>query len=345
MKILKIITENTLKPFHVNAVKRMNKSGIDDDYSEMWDFLSNKLFIEDMETKLEIMHLYHKYYGEEDLQNMSDSDLEDLEDLSDVEETKVALSLFLDIPHILLEEEDYSHYGLTIYKDITSDEQYAVGEDYDATKAMEQYFDGWVDNMGGIENIDRYLLDDFLELDSYSVSDYARDLAIDRVDQLDEDEVIEEAGYNMESFQERIENIDNRITSLEDEITDLEYEQEEDELEEQISDLKNNIESLEEEKSEIVSEMEGLYETAKEELVDKYADEIVDDIDDQGLDYFIDQGYTLESAVNYFFNFDESGLESYLVENEDRGSSLGSWDGVEHEQFYSGTYYYIYRVD
>ena len=328
MKILKIITENTLKPFHVNAVKRMNKSGIDDDYSEMWDFLSNKLFIEDMETKLEIMHLYHKYYGEEDLQNMSDSDLEDLEDISDVDEAKVALSIYLDIPHILIEEGDYSHYGLTIYKDITSDEKYAVGEDYDVSNAMESYYSDWVSNMGGIENIDRYLLDDYLELDSYSVSDYARDLAVDRVDQLDEEEAIEEAGYSMESFQESIENIDNKISSLEDEI----------------SDLKNKIESLEEEKSEIVSEMEGIYETAKEELVDKYADEIVDDIDDQGLDYFIDQGYTLESAVNYFFNFDESGLESYLAENEDRGSSLASWNGVEHEQFYSGTYYYIYRI-
>lgn len=347
MKILKIITENTVKPFHINAVKRMNKSNINNDYLEMWDFLTNKLFIDDIELKTEIMHLYSKYYDSslEDIENISNSDLEDLEDIIYVNNDKLALSLFLNIPHNLIVEEYYDHYGLNVYKVLINDDIYAVGDDDEVENAMKIYFEDWVENEGGVKNIKRSLVEDFIELDSSSVSDYARDLAIDRVDQLDEDEVLEEAGYDVESYLDRIEDIEDRISNLEDEISGLEYEQEEDELREQIEDIRNNIESLKGEKLKISSEMKGLYEDAKEELIETYERDIVDDIDYRGLDYFLDMGYNIENSVKYFFYFDEQGLESYLVQTEDRGNTLATYSGREDEQVYDDKYYYIYRVD
>ena len=52
-----------------------------------------------------------------------------------------------------------------------------------------------------------------------------------------------------------------------------------------------------------------------------------------------------EDAVNYFCTFDNDGLEEFLAENEDRGASLGSYDGEEFEEEYDGEWYYIYRID
>ena len=363
MKFLRLIKEErTIKPYHKKLIKIMGQQGVSDEVSDMWDFLGSKLNIQNTEEKLEIMHLYKKYYGveEEELDNLSDDDFSDMGDTSDIEDKQMALALNLDVPPMLLEEQNYTHYGLTVYQNLDEGSDYAVGDDSEVSDAMEEYFDDYVSNMGGIEYIDRYLLDDYIELDSYVVGEYARESAEYRVEDMDEDDVIEAAGYDKDLLESDLENLKDELSDLESEKEDLESEMEDleydndegenddeiEDLNERISDIEDSISEKESEIGEKESEIESLYETAKEELIDTITAEIENDIESEGVDYFIDNmGYSLEDAVDSFCTFDESGLQSYLAENEDRGNTLGVYDGVEDEQTYADEWYYIYRLD
>ena len=365
MKLTKLLKEENKKilAYHKKAVKLMDREGISDEIYDIWNFLTEKLSIQNLETKLEIIHLYQKYYGmdTEDFDNMSDEDLSDMGSIEDFDDKIMALSIHLNIPPILLEEETYTHYGLEHYRNIDSDEVYAIGDDKEVQDAMREYFEDYVYNQGGMEYLDRYLLDDFIELDDYSVEQFAEEEAEYRVEDMDEDDVIESAGYDdKDSYQERIdelqseieemesekEGLESELSDLEDENDDGDYDEEIQELEEKISDLEYEISNKESEKENLESELESLYETAKEELIEKYKDEIYDDVRSEGVDYFIDNlGYSLDDAVDSFCTFDNDGLEEYLAENEDRGFTLGVYDGIENEEEYDGVWYYIYRVD
>ena len=360
MKLLKLITEERkVLPYHKKIVKVMDKRGIDDEIGEIWNFLTKDLDIEKLETKLEIIHLYQKYYGmdTEDFDNMSDEDLSDMGSIEDIDDKVMALSLHLNIPPILLEEETYSHYGLELYRNVDDGKTYAIGDDGEVQDAMREYFENFVDNQGGLDYIDRYLLDDYIELDDYSVEQFAEEEAEYRVEDMDEDDVIEEAGYDdKDSYEERIDELQSEIEEMESEkedleieLGDLDIEEDEDEMEEieeKISDLEYEISDKESEKEDLESELESLYETAKEELIEKYKDDIYHEVHGEGVDYFIDHlGWSLEDAVDSYCSFDNDGLEEYLAENEDRGNTLAHYDGNENEEEYDGEWYYIYRVD
>jgi len=360
MKLLKLITEERkVLPYHKKIVKVMDKRGIGDEIAEIWNFLTKDLDIEKLETKLEIIHLYQKYYGmdTEDFDNMSDEDLSDMGSIEDIDDKVMALSLHLNIPPILLEEETYSHYGLELYRNVDDGKTYAIGDDGEVQDAMREYFENFVDNQGGLDYIDRYLLDDYIELDDYSVEQFAEEEAEYRVEDMDEDDVIEEAGYDdKDSYEERIDELQSEIEEMESEkedleieLGDLDIEEDEDEMEEieeKISDLEYEISDKESEKEDLESELESLYETAKEELIEKYKDDIYHEVHGEGVDYFIDHlGWSLEDAVDSYCSFDNDGLEEYLAENEDRGNTLAHYDGNENEEEYDGEWYYIYRVD
>ena len=358
----RLILENEITPFYKRVLKLLNKKlGEGEDASVVWDILSNELSIDDTDTKIEILHLYTNHYDElGNYDNLTDADLEGVNDTSSYDDRQVALSMFLDIPPILI-EEDGSHYGLNTYKDLTTDEVYAVGDDDEVSEAMEQYFDGYVDNVGGIDNIDRYTVDDFIELDQYSVDQYAEEAADYRLDDMTEEDVILEAGYDSrEEYEDRLSILEERI----DELNNL-LEEKESELEERIDDdedffgtdeyeeLKDEINDLEIELSDKQADYEGLgdelrelFDTAREELRERMVDDIISEIDSDGVDYFINNlGLSFKEAVDYYCTFDEYGLEKYLAENEDRGNTLSGYDGSENEEYYNGVTYYIYRTD
>lgn len=360
MKLLRLITEERkVLPFHKKIVKIMDKRGIDDEIAEIWNFLTKDLDIEKLDTKLEIIHLYQKYYGmdTEDFDNMTDEDLSDMSTIEDIDDKQMALSLNLNIPPILLEEVGFGHFGLELYRNVDDGKSYAIGDDDEAQDAMREYFEDYVEQQGGIEYVDRYWLDDFIELDSWEVEQFAEEEAEHRVEDMDEDDVIDEAGYDdKDSFEEKISELESEIEDfeserddLEIELGDLDVEEDEDEMEEieeRIEDLEYEISDREGEKEDIQSELDSLYDTAKEELLETYKDNTIDEVNDQGVDYFIDNlGYSLEDAVTSFCTFDNDGLEESLAENEDRGDTLSPYDGVENEEEYNGEWYYIYRVD
>jgi hypothetical protein len=358
----RLILENEITPFYKRVLKLLNKKlGEGEDASVVWDILSNELSIDDTDTKIEILHLYTNHYDElGNYDNLTDADLEGVNDTSSYNNELVALSMFLDIPPILIEHEG-SHHGLDTYRDLTSDEVYAVGDDDEVSSAMEDYFDGYVDEVGGVDNIDRYTVDDFIELDQYSVDQYAEETADYRLDDMTEEDVISEAGYDSrEEYEERMVILEERI----DELNNL-LEEKESELEERLDDdedffgteeyeeLKEEINDLEIELSDKQTTYEGLgdelrelFDTAREELRDTMVSEIISEIDNDGVDYFVNNlGLSFKEAVEYYCTFDESGLERYLAENEDRGNTLSGYDGSENEEYYNGVTYYIYRTD
>jgi hypothetical protein len=361
MKFRKLILESTITPFHKRVLKLLNKKlGEGEEPENVWEVLTKELNIDDMDVKMEILHLYLNHYDDTDTyDNLSDSDLEDIEDVSGYDERLMALSLYLDLPPVLISPLNYSHHGLEVYKDLTSDYEYAVGDGSEVDNAMVSYFDGYVDEVG-IDNIDRYLLDDFVELEDYSIRQYAEETADYRIDDLDEDEVIEEAGYDKEDIESTIETLEEKINDIEIEISDLESEREDyisdnedgdydseiEDLTQTIDELISNKENLESQLEDEKSNLDSLFETAKEELYDKMVDNIIEEVENEGIDYFVNNlGHSLSDAIRWYANFDESGLEQYLADNEDRGATLASYDGNEEEQFYDNEFYYIYRID
>ena len=361
MKLSKLITENSILPIHKRVLRAMTLSlGETDDVSDIWGFLTKTLNIEDMTLKLELLHLFVNNFNEDsNYEGVTDSDLDDIDDISIYWAEHLALAAWLDLPPVMIEDESEEHYGLKVLRTIEDDEKYAVGTDSDVDSAMKDYFDGWVDNMG-YDNIDISLIEDFIELNDYSLSAYASEEANYRVDEMDDDEIISEAGYDKDEFVEqisnieyRIEEIESEISSLEDEMSDLEEDNEEGENDSAIDDvsikmreLSSEMDTLGDQLEDKKSELDSLVDTAREELIEKYDDDIRESVIDGGLSYFTDEfGMTKEDAIRYYYNFDESGLESYLAENEERGDTLSSYDGNEYSQSYEGQYYYIYRID
>ena len=362
MKLSKLITENTILPIHKRVLRAMTLSlGETDDVSDIWGFLTKTLNIEDMELKLELLHLFVNNFNEDgNYEGITDSDFDGIDDLSNYYDEHLALAEWSNLPPIMIEDTDEEHFGLKVFRNIEDDEKFAVGEDSDVESAMKEYFDGWADNQGGYDNIDTSLIEDFIELNDYSLSSLASEEANYRVDEMDDDDIISEAGYDKDEFEEqisnieyRIEEIESEISDLEDEMSDLEEDNEEGENDSAIDDvgikmreLSSEIDTLNDQLEDKKSELDSLVDTARDELIEKYDEEIRERVIDSGLSYFTDElGMSKEDAIRYYYDFDESGLESYLAENEDRGNTLASYDGSESYKYYGGKDYYMYRID
>ena len=361
MKLSKLITENTIQPIHKRVLRAMTLSlGETDDVSDIWGFLTKTLNIEDMVLKLELLHLFVNNFNEDgNYEGVTDSDLDDIDDSSNYYDEHLALADWSNLPPIMIEDTDEEHYGLKVFRNIEDDEKFAVGTDSDVERAMVDYFDGWVDNIG-YDNIDISLIEDFIELNDYSLSSLASEEANYRVDEMDDDDIISEAGYDKDEFVEQISNIESRIeeieseiSDLEDEMSDLEEDNEEGENDSDIDDVGIKMRELSSEMDDLgnqledkKSELDSLVDTARDELIEKYDEEMRERVLDGGLSFFTGEwGMSKEDAIRYYYDFDESGLEAYLAENEDRGNSLGTYDGDENSNSYEGRYYYIYRIE
>jgi hypothetical protein len=361
MKLSKLIVENTILPIHKRVLRAMTVSlGETDDTAEVWTFLTKVLNISDMNLKTELLHLFLNHFNEDgNYEGLTDSDLEDMDDTSNYDNEHLALAKWLDLPPSLIGEESYNHYGLNVYKDLENDELYAVGDDSDATRAMEKRFDGWVDEHG-LENINTWDLEDYIEIDYYVLNDFAHSEANREIEDMNDNQIISKAGYDkddindeIESIEAKIEEISDQISDLENEMGDLEDDNEEGEYDSDIDDISIKIRELSSELEDLESQLEKkqreldeLLETARDELLEELEEKYREEIESGGLDYFTDvMDYTRTDAINNFFNFDQSGFEANMAETEDRGSELAGYDGNENDEEYDGETYYIYRIN
>jgi hypothetical protein len=387
MKLYKIIQEQEeeetpkevrkITPVHKRMLNALSRMEIDyTDYSVIWNEVWNVFKINDLKLAEEITFLFYEFedvFDEDEkdsYKDLPDDALSGLNDMSGYDNEQIALAKNLELPPFLIGDNGYSHYDLTQYYDMTTNYVYAVGDSDKVLSSMVQWAQEYYDS-NGIEYMDRYHLDDYIEIND--ISDFVEQEVDHILDNMDDDDIIEEAGYDKDEMEDNLNSLNNKVVDIKDEMDTIESEKDElqevlDEMEEEdedayeteeyqkIEEERNDLDSqwyekdsesddLDDEINELEEELYGLEEKAKDELRDEKIEELTSQIEDEGVDYFIDNlGYSLESAIGSFCYFDESGFVENLADVEDN-ERLATYDNDEDYERVNGEYYYIYRTE
>jgi hypothetical protein len=332
-----------------------------------------------MELKIKIAFLYNQscfindeveeWGGEEGdivCNNLDDVDWDEMTNTSMIDDEQLALAEFLNIPPFLLDQASYSHHGLNTYE--FDGDTYSVGDEADVEDAMYRYAEQMIEYE--IDIMEEWWLNDYLSINDYAVDQFCEEEADNRLDNMSEEEMMEEAGMDPDEKEEEINDFEiskdekeEQLGELQEELEDLEnqrdeaeedYGDESDEYNEideeygekeyEVDNLTDDIESLQEDIETAQQELSKMPEEAKDELYEKYKDDYRDTIDSEGIEYFTNNlGMSREDAIDYYFDFDKEGAVQSLADDQDRGESLNSYDGSEEEQEYDGEDYYIYQ--
>ena len=387
MKLYKIIQEQEeeetpkevrkITPVHKRMLNALSRMEIDStDYAVIWNEVWNVFKINDLKLAEEITFLFYEFedvFDEDEkdsYKDLPDDALSGLNDMSGYDNEQIALAKNLELPPFLIGDNGYSHYDLTQYYDMTTNYVYAVGDSDKVLSSMVQWAQEYYDS-NGIEYMDRYHLDDYIEIND--ISDFVEQEVDHILDNMDDDDIIEEAGYDKDEMEDNLNSLNNKVVDIKDEMDTIESEKDElqevlDEMEEEdedayeteeyqkIEEERNDLDSqwyekdsesddLDDEINELEEELYGLEEKAKDELRDEKIEELTSQIEDEGVDYFIDNlGYSLESAIGSFCYFDESGFVENLADVEDN-ERLATYDNDEDYERVNGEYYYIYRTE
>jgi len=386
MKLSKIIREEEETPKKIRKItsghKRMlnalSRMEIDSDsYQAIWHEVRDVFQINDNDLAQEITYLYHEYdwVFDEDkkisYQDLPDDALSGFDSLtSSYDPPHIALSIHLDSPPFLVSYDGWSHFDLLVYEDLTDGTKYAVGDEDEVESSMLDWAQGYFDNEG-LEYMDRYYLDDFIEL--YDISSFVEEEVEHRVSDMDDDDIIEEAGYNkyemvdnrdskeseVNELADDMETLLNEVEELQRELDDMEEEDDEayetseyqeivdqqGELKEQWEEKDSEVDEINDEISELETEISQLLDTATEEVRESKENDLTEEIENEGVDWFINNlGYSLSDAIEYFCSFDESGFIYSLAENQGH-EVLAYYDGIEEWEDIDGESYYIYRLE
>tara|TARA_R110000772_G_scaffold95740_1_gene194091 strand:+ start:1316 stop:2479 length:1164 start_codon:yes stop_codon:yes gene_type:complete len=387
MKLYKIIQEQEeeetpkevrkITPVHKRMLNALSRMEIDStDYAVIWNEVWNVFKINDLKLAEEITFLFYEFedvFDEDEkdsYKDLPDDALSGLNDMTGYDNEQIALAKNLELPPFLIGDNGDNHYDLTQYYDMTTNYVYAVGDSDKVLSSMVQWAQEYYDS-NGIEYMDRYHLDDYIEIND--ISDFVEQEVDHILDNMDDDDIIEEAGYDKDEMEDNLNSLNNKVVDIKDEMDTIESEKDElqevlDEMEEEdedayeteeyqkIEEERNDLDSqwyekdsesddLDDEINELEEELYGLEEKAKDELRDEKIEELTSQIEDEGVDYFIDNlGYSLESAIGSFCYFDESGFVENLADVEDN-ERLATYDNDEDYERVNGEYYYIYRTE
>lgn len=364
----------TITPIDKKFLKLMQSKELDwSDGSEIWKFLTDTLFIKDMDLKMRLAYLYMEQLVDEDEGETYD-DLEkvslDMESImSNFDDKQLALSEHFDLPPFLIPEGSYSHYGLEQYENNEDGGTYAIGDEDEIDIAMDDYAQSRIDD--GVEYFEDWYLEDHLEPNDSAIEQFAEEEADHRLADMDDEQILEEAGYDSmdeakeqweekdsekDDIEERMNDLSMEKDELESEQADLDYEEDEDyynELEEEIDLKQDEIGDLEIELNDLENEMERLLEIsegedleqAKDELRESYTENTLEEIRNDGVSYFTDNlGFDKESAMDSFFWLDEDSLKE-SIKNDEGYEALASYDGNVDEVYIDGVLYLIIRTD
>ena len=372
MKLLKILTENTVTPIDKKMVSVLQRMKIDpNEVQEIWSKLKDPLSIEGMDLKIKIAFLYTQscYINDEGdviCNDLDDVDWDEMRSTIMFDDSQLALAEFLTIPPFLLDRTDYSHYGLMVYE--FDGDTYAVGDDADVDEAMYQYSENMIEYE--LDSMEEWWLNDYLSPNQYAIEQFCEEEADNRLDNMTEEEMMEEAGMDPDEKQEEIDDMEVSKEEKEEELVEMEEELEElenlrDEAEEdygdesdeyyeaddlhgdkdlEVDNLRDEIEALGSDIEEYEQELRNMPEEAKDQLYESYKDDYQDTIDSEGVEYFTSNlGMSREDAIDYYFDFDKDGAIQALADEQDRGDTLSGYDGEEHDQEYDGEDYYIFQ--
>jgi hypothetical protein len=385
MKLYKIIQEQEeeetpmvvrkITPVHKRMLNALSRMEIDStDYSTIWNEVWNVFKINDEKLAEEITYLFHEFdyvfdeYEKDSYQDLPDDALSELNDMSNYPDSQIALAKNLELPPFLIGDNDYGHYDLTTYYDMTTNYVYAVGDSDEVESSMKEWAQEYYDSQG-IEDMDRYYLDDYIELND--ISDFVEQEVDGILDDMSEEDIIDEAGYDKDEMEDNLYSLNNKVVGIKDEMDTIESEKDElqevldemeeedeidedeiDEITQQINDLEvqyeekdADVDDLNEQISDLEDEINELGEKSKDELRDQKISDLTIQIQDEGVDYFIDNlGYDLSQVIDYFCYFDEEGFVTNLAESEDN-ERLAYYDNIEDYEEVNGETYYIYRTE
>ena len=347
----------TLTPVDKKFLKIMSKKNVDvSDGAEIWEFLSDTLFLNDMDLKLRLAYLYMQDLIDEEEGESYDDLIAvnlDIDELNKNFDDKVlALSAELGEPPFVIEDGGWGHYGLDTYE--VDGDTYAVGDEDDMENAMEEYAESRIEE--GLENFESWWVEQYLEPNDNSIEQFAEEEADNRIEDLTDEEILEEIGEEgPDDFREYLEikvsekeDYESQKEDLEGELNDLDFDEDEErmeEIEDEIAEIESEINDLDEEISDLEDKIENFdIDEAKEELRQTYVDNTLDEIRSDGVDYFTNNfGMDFEDVVDYYFWFDEESAKYDLANEGYEG--ICSYSGDYYEQEVDGIIYYLLRVD
>ena len=348
----------TLTPVDKKFLKIMSNKQVDvSDGAEIWEFLTDTLFLKDMDLKLRLAYLYMQDLIDEDEGESYDDLIAvnlDIDELNKKFDDKIlALSAELGEPPFVIEDGGWSHYGLDTYE--VDGDTYAVGDEDEMDDAMLEYAEGMIDE--GLENFESWWVEQYLEPNDSSIEQFAEEEADNRISDLSDEEILEETGEEgPDDFREYLdikvsekEDYESQKEDLEEELNDLDFDEDEErmeEIEDEIAEIESEIGDLDEEISDLESKISDFdIDEAKDELRQTYIDNTLDEIRSDGVSYFTSNlGMDFEDAVDYYFWFDEESAK-YDLANEQGYEPICSYSGDYYEQEVDGILYYLLRVD
>jgi len=381
MKLLSLIIEEKKKMHKITPVERkflnlLNKMGVDpNDPADVWSNLTrDPLHLKDEELSLRLTYIFTEHWMDPDDEDETFDDLITI-DLSGFNSTEQfddevrALSLETGTPPFMFENLPYNQHGLSVYTDLVNSTDYAVGTDTEVEDAMLDYAN---DQLEDLDNFEEWWLDSYIEPDEYAIEQFVEETVDNRLDDMSEDEIIDEAGYDqdemeeeinelvfkVEEFQEKMDEMQEEIDELQEQLEEMEEDDEEAfttdeymEIEEEISDKEIDIGDFEAQRdeaegdaSELRTKIDELEETAREELKEKYMESLQDDIDSEGLEYFTgNYGMDREDAIDYYFHFDRDSAAIDFAGEQDWGDALSPGYSDYSEQEVDGETYYTFE--
>ena len=221
----------------------------------------------------------------------------------------------------------YDYYGM--YEFEYDGAEYAVGDDAAADEAAIERTRSLIDDIG-YEGFSESFMEWYVDGDM--VADYMEDWFYDDVREAPED-------YLDEDDRELTNEAETILFGIEEELGELQEQLEETENDSEEEEIVERIDELEAHKEEISDDDDNWEYT--EDAMDEYVEKRMQDVRDDPYTYLIDHG--MEESISDFI-IEDDFIEG-VIEQDGRGHTLSSYDGVENEIMFDDDWYYIYRTN
>ena len=221
----------------------------------------------------------------------------------------------------------YDYYGM--YEFEYGGAEYAVGNDEAADEAAIERTRSLIDDIG-YEGFNPGFMEYYVDGDQ--VADYAEDWFWDDMSEAPEDYLDDDDRELTQHSKDEIEKINEEIGRLQEDLEELDSDVE-------IEVTQDRIDELEERKEDIKIDDDNYEYT--EDAKDEYVERRMDEVRYDPVGFLRDFG--MEESVKDFIDEDE--FIDGVVEQDGRGHTLSSYDGVENEVSFDDEWYYIYRTN
>ena len=221
----------------------------------------------------------------------------------------------------------YDYYGM--YEFEYGGAEYAVGNDEAADEAAIERTRSLIDDIG-YEGFNPGFMEYYVDGDR--VADYAEDWFWDDMSEAPEDYLDDDDRELTQHSKDEIEKINEEIGRLQEDLEELDSDVE-------IEVTQDRIDELEERKEDIKMDDDNYEYT--EDAKDEYVERRMDEVRNDPVGFLRDFG--MEESIKDFIDEDE--FIDGVVEQDGRGHTLSSYDGVENEVSFDDEWYYIYRTN